>query len=1356
MEKARRAFPGYRVIIGGDWNARVGLGGGCFDPTFKGALGPFVQIPERNVNGDAVLQLCYNAKLVVANSLVMPPGNGNPLAVDVDRLHQGTFYFANQGKGNFSHYLDHFVTTPSFVNDGTILECYVSQLMWTYDDSDHRPLVMVLKGKSAKELAELGKVPAPKKVTVKSQPKRDYTAMADDELNAKVALFLSNKLGAEEGAGGLTYDRFVEIAREVADELLPSARGASDKVASWFEGPMKDELVRLIAAKGNAWVAHKNDVSNGKLKVAYHVAHEQVKKATATAKSLFWERLGTEMAEAYGKSPAKYYEVINRQIGNQKVPVFDGMGLLNKDGSVAEDAAERMKEHFESLFVPVETVEELEARRQVAREMLANLRFQYPQGDASILLSPLCLEEMVDALAKVKNTALGVDQLSAAFLKGMHMGKARETVLGLLQKMVNGGNVDPSMTLSWIIPLHKGHGVPKEECDNYRGISLLSDLGKLLERILIARLEKFMEKMDVVPNSQCAFKKGSGVDDAQWLDRLVTSGCIDRNLPLYKLYVDLKKAYDRVDRVLLREILVRVGVPEEFIQILLSFLQDVSAAVKVNGEASATFPLQVGLRQGSPASPFLYNVFLGTMLKITHQICDDMAQEGGLPHFGIPMARGKDAPFLSYGNSNSKKKYDEFYLRDVCFADDMAIPALSNAALQTVLDVLDKVTRAFGQEISHEKTEVMVIIKQRAAATAEEQKVRANLHLVRRVLIKKGDGSDVLEDVNIPLKECFVFKYLGSRSNSRNNCQEESEARVSGMCIAWAKLKKHVFLQKDLDFIAKWMVYNACVLAAGMYGGSVSLYTDKEMIRLDAKHFSFVRQMLQAPWVASKEEVIAKAAMHGVCVLPVKLLIQQRLLSKAGHILRDKHTDKEEALTRQMMFAHVNVNKEGGSQWSTCSGRPAGRPPQASGLKKQIQQAFVDFGGEAGGSFEQQAQDKKEWQRLWRVAGLRFAFMQWLICRDIERRKRAKDKAEKVRSNLVELAKLSLKGLAVPASAEKNHLCGGCNTAKESNVVYCGRCRRRYCDECWGVVARHSCERLRVTLKAEEIQPVEPQAVEEVSRRKGSKGGQVRKKLRQQAEEEKFDRIYEQYPVELPPSPVRPRAVRDEGLGMQEVDERHQYDVGGSRRTASVEVEWGDSDMDSEEEEKDDDADSVEELVQEARQKSGSFHPGFLPSLARPGGGAGAGALYVRFPGKEVFGLWLSVHKEKWGSGVKNGREEEKDSTEKAGAATIKKQRVDTLKVVDRGPHCPPQLRRFVSTWDRGDEERETGGETSRKQRLKGKAEAEGSKRKAGKGHLSVRKLRKQAVKAMKAYQHRGLTKGERVLGIWEAQSKKC
>ena len=177
-------------------------------------------------------------------------------------------------------------------------------------------------------------------------------------------------------------------------------------------------------------------------------------------------------------------------------------------------------------------------------------------------------------------------------------------------------------------------------------------------------------------------------------------------------------------------------------------------------------------------------------------------------------------------------------------------------------------------------------------------------------------------------------------------------------------------------------------------------------------------------------------------------------------------------------------------------------------------------------------------------------------------------------------------------------------------MVYCSRCRRRYCDACWGVVARHSCERLRVTLKAEETRPTEPRAVEEGSRRKISKGGQGRKKLRQQSEEEKFDRIYEQYPVELPPSPVRPRAVRDEGLGMQEVDERHQYDVGGSRRTASVEVEWGDSDMDSEEEEKDDDADSVEGLVQEARQKSGAFHTGFLSSLARPGGGAGAGALY--------------------------------------------------------------------------------------------------------------------------------------------------
>ena len=1300
LKKAREAFQGYRVIAGGDWNGRVGMGGGRYDPTFKGVLGPFVQIPERNVSGEAMLQLCYDANLVVANSLVMPPTGDNPLAVDVDRKHLGTFYFANQGKGCFDHYLDHFLTTPSLVHDGTIQECYVSQLLLTMDDSDHRPLMIILKGTVGKK-GQVNNTTGADKAKEKALPPHDYTAMMDDKLNERVGRLMEAKMGAAKGTEGLTYDNFVELAREVADEILPFKRVSSQEIQSWFEGPMKGELVRLVASKQNAWVKHKMDGKNRRLRIAYDLANKKVKEATAEAKSRFWERLAEEQQEAFNSSPARYFEVIHRQTGNVKAPVFDGKGLLNSDGSIAEDAVARMKEHFQTLFNPEETPEEGEARRQVAREMLSKLRYQYPAGDVNILLGPILMEEMEEALKKVKNTALGADRVSAAFLKGDHMNGTRVELLGLMQQMLVEGTVPESMKIAWLVPLHKGKGLSKEDMDSYRAIALLPGFGKLFERILVSRLERFVERMGVVPESQCAFKKGSGVDDAQWLDRIVTAGCMDRNLPLYKLYVDMKKAYDKVDRVLLADILRKIGVPDHFIGVLMSFLQGASAAIKVNGEISEPFPLLVGLRQGSPASPFLFNIFLGMIMRITHEKCDDLATARKLQPFGIPMAVAAGGPFLDYGTS-VKRLGTQFFVRDVCFADDMALPSLSNEALQLTLDVLDMVTQAFGQEISHEKTEVMVTVKQPAAATAEDQLLRANLHLVRNVLMKRADGSEGIEEVRIPIKECFVFKYLGSRSNSRNNTQDEVDARVSSMCIAWSKLKQHVFLQKKLEFKAKWVVYVACVLAAGMYGAAVSMYADKELTRLDSKHFSFVRQMLGVSWTASKEEVIAKAALLGIGVTPIRLLIRQRQLSKAGHILRSKHEGKEEALTRQVMTAQVNINQVGGPKWITSTGNMASKPPQPTGLKPQIQRAFVEFGGGSKGTFEQVAAVKLEWQRFWRVDGLRFAMRQWLIARDLERRKRADGRAGKAEAHLRALARIALAEEDFTTKAVAEKVCGGCSTAMVGGIIYCPWCRNRFCLACWRVEKRHRCEQFRVTLPADQVGPPAAPAEEVKSRRKRSAGGKQRAEQRRKRDEEAFDWLYEEGFVEIPPAPVCPRRPCVQvDVGVRGGADYTHYDLGGCHRTATVEVEEEESDMDSEgeAEERDDDADSVEDLVQESH--SGKHHADFPPRLARPGVELGAGARYVPYPGVEVYPLWLSIQVEKWGDGSKLKSKGEKRLLEACARdeASHKKRKGDALEVVDRGPHAFPGLRRYVTQWNQGEEEAPT--RKSRKDRRK-------------------------------------------------------
>ncbi len=91
-----------------------------------------------------------------------------------------------------------------------------------------------------------------------------------------------------------------------------------------------------------------------------------------------------------------------------------------------------------------------------------------------------------------------------------------------------------------IVPLYKGKG-SRSECSSYKGISLLSVQGKVYGRILTER------PMEVTEGKQGGFRKGRGCVDQIFAMKMLVE-YLGKDKKLYAAFMDLKKAYDRVDR----------------------------------------------------------------------------------------------------------------------------------------------------------------------------------------------------------------------------------------------------------------------------------------------------------------------------------------------------------------------------------------------------------------------------------------------------------------------------------------------------------------------------------------------------------------------------------------------------------------------------------------------------------------------------------------------------------------------------------------------------------------------------------------------------------------------------------------
>ena len=128
-----------------------------------------------------------------------------------------------------------------------------------------------------------------------------------------------------------------------------------------------------------------------------------------------------------------------------------------------------------------------------------------------------------------------------------------------------------------IITLYKNKG-DRSDCNNYRGISLLSVVGKTFARVILSRLYPLAER--VYPESQCGFRTERSTVDMIFSLRQLQEKCREQQRPLYIAFIDLTKAFDLVSRTGLFTLLHRIGCPPKLLRLIVSFHKDTEGTVQ--------------------------------------------------------------------------------------------------------------------------------------------------------------------------------------------------------------------------------------------------------------------------------------------------------------------------------------------------------------------------------------------------------------------------------------------------------------------------------------------------------------------------------------------------------------------------------------------------------------------------------------------------------------------------------------------------------------------------------------------------------------------------------------------------------
>ena len=163
-------------------------------------------------------------------------------------------------------------------------------------------------------------------------------------------------------------------------------------------------------------------------------------------------------------------------------------------------------------------------------------------GDSVPLGSAPMLEETRRAIRGMHNwKASGPDSLVAELLK--IDGPAEPIVLerfhAILVEVWNGGDVLQQWKDATIKMLYKKSD--RSNCNNYRGISLLSHAGKVLLKIVANRMSDYCEAHGILPDEQCGFRPERSTVDMLFVVRRLRELARRRRIPLYMCFVDSKR-----------------------------------------------------------------------------------------------------------------------------------------------------------------------------------------------------------------------------------------------------------------------------------------------------------------------------------------------------------------------------------------------------------------------------------------------------------------------------------------------------------------------------------------------------------------------------------------------------------------------------------------------------------------------------------------------------------------------------------------------------------------------------------------------------------------------------------------------
>ena len=362
---------------------------------------------------------------------------------------------------------------------------------------------------------------------------------------------------------------------------------------------------------------------------------------------------------------------------------------------------------------------------------------------------------------------------------------------------------------------------------------MLSVVGKVYGRVLINRIRDRTE--NAIAEVQGGFRRGRGCTDQTFIVRQIGEKYIAKGKEVYFAFLDLEKAYDRVDREAMWRVLRIYGIGGSLLKAVKSMYAGSKACVRVGSEMSDWFPVRVGLRQGCVMSPWLFNLYIDGVV------------------------REVNASVLGRGLKLTDRNDNDWEMNQLLFADDTVVVADSEKKLCQLVQEFGRVCKRRKLRVNVGKSKVM-------RCARNESDTRLNVML----------EGEVLEEVD-------QFKYLGSIISANGGVEADVSHRVNEGCKVLGAVNG-VIKNRGLGMDVKRALYEKVIVPTVTYGSELWGMKERERQKLNVFEMRCLRSMCGVSrWDRLRNEEVRERT--GVTMeLPNR--VDRNVLRWFGHVER--------------------------------------------------------------------------------------------------------------------------------------------------------------------------------------------------------------------------------------------------------------------------------------------------------------------------------------------------------------------------------------------------------------------------------------------------------------------------------------